>query len=92
MTRAINCDLREPGQNYEGLRKATQDLGDSWHCLGSTWLVDTSLSANGVWDRLAPYVDKTVRVLVIGVTRGYQVWLPEGAWRWITDRASRLAA
>ena len=60
--------------------------------LGSTWLVDTSLRASGVWDRLAPHVDKNDFFLVIGVTTDYQGWLPQDAWDWINSRQSRMAA
>lgn len=88
----INYELKKPGQNYEGLQKAIQDLGNWWHYLGSTLLVDTSLSANDIWDRLAPHVDRMDWVLVIGVTQDYQGWLSEGAGYWINDRAGRLAA
>jgi hypothetical protein len=59
---------------------------------GSTWLVDTSLDAQGIWDRLAPHVDKSDFVLVIGVTREYQGWLPKDAWEWINSRQWKLAA
>src|SRR5690606_8277563 len=54
MIYAINYDLKRPGQNYDELHKAIKNLGDWWHYLGSTWLVDTNLNAKGVWDRLPP--------------------------------------
>lgn len=92
MIYAINYDLKKPGQNYEMLYKAIKSLGIWWHYLDSTWLVDTGLSAQGVWDRLAPHVDKNDSVLVIGVTRDYSGWLPPKAWEWIKERVSRLPA
>src|SRR5690606_4822099 len=49
MIYAINYDLKRPGQNYDELHKAIKNLGDWWHYLGSTWLVDTNLNAKGVW-------------------------------------------
>lgn len=92
MIYAINYDLKQPGQNYEELHKAIKALGAWWHYLDSTWLVDTTLSAKEVWDRLAPHVDKNDSVLVIGVTRQYSGWLPPKAWEWINQRLNRLAA
>jgi hypothetical protein len=89
---SINYDLKRPGQNYEKLYEAIKSCGDWWHFLGSTWLVDTSLNAQGIWDRLAPHVDKNDIFLVIGVTRDNQGWLPEKAWEWINTRASKMAA
>jgi len=89
---AINYDLKRPGQNYEALYESIKGCGAWWHYLDSTWLVDTSLSVKGIWDRLAPHVDKNDSFLVIGVTRDYQGWLTQEAWDWINGRASRLAA
>jgi hypothetical protein len=89
---AINYDLKRPGQDYKALYEAIKTCGAWWHFLGSTWLVDTSLSAQGIWDRLAPHVDKNDYVLVIGVTRDSQGWLPQEAWGWINDRKAKMAA
>ena len=92
MIYAINYDLKRPGQNYEALHEAIKSCGAWWHFLDSTWLVDTNLSAKSVWDRLAPHVDKNDFVLVIGVTREYQGWLPQEAWDWLNSRSSKMAA
>ncbi len=93
MIYAINYDLKRPGQNYEALYEAIKNCGSSWwHFLGSTWLVDTSLDAKGVWDRIAPHVDNNDFFLVIGVTRDYQGWLPQEAWDWINSRQLKMAA
>ena len=77
MIHAINYDLKQPGQDYSGLYDAIKSCGDWWHYLGSTWLVDTNLTAEGIWKRLDPHVDRNDRVLVIGVTKDYQGWLPD---------------
>jgi hypothetical protein len=89
---AINYDLKRPGQNYPALYEAIKGCGAWWHFLGSTWLVDTSLAAQGIWDRLSPHVDTNDYILVIGVTRDYQGWLPKEAWEWINSRVSKMAA
>ena len=92
MIYAINYDLKRPGQNYEALSEVIKGCGASWHYLGSTWLVDTTLDANGIWKRTESHVDKNDFFLVIGVTRDYQGWLPQEAWDWIKNRVSKLAA
>lgn len=92
MIYAINYDLKRPGQNYEMLYDAIKSCGTWWHYLGSTWLVDTSLGATAIWERLAPHVDKNDLVLVVGVTRDYSGWLPKDAWEWLNSRTSKLAA
>lgn len=89
---SINYDLKRPGQNYQSLYDAIKSCGASWHYLGSTWLVDTTLTAGQVWAKLALLVDKNDFVLVIGVTRDYQGWLPKDAWDWINARTQKLAA
>ncbi|MBA8903094.1 hypothetical protein [Phyllobacterium sp. P30BS-XVII] len=91
MIYAINYDLKRPGQNYDPLYQAIKSCGVWWHYLGSTWLVDTNLSAHGVWERLAPVIDKNDRVLVIGITKEKQGWLPQEAWDWINARTAHLA-
>jgi hypothetical protein len=92
MIYAINYDLKQPGRNYSGLYEAIGKCGETWHYLGSTWLVSTSLTAQGIWDRLAPHIDKNDFMLVVGITRDHQGWLPPEAWNWINTRQARLAA
>lgn len=92
MIYAINYDLKKPGQDYKDLHEAIKSCGAWWHHLGSTWLVDTSLNASGIWEKLAPHVDKNDQVLVIRVARDYQGWLPKEAWDWINARFYKLAA
>lgn len=92
MIYAINYDLKRPGQNYDALHEAIKSCGNWWHFLGSTWLVDTALSAQGIWNKLEPHVDANDFFLVIGVTRDYQGWLPQEAWAWINIRSLQMAA
>ena len=92
MIYAINYDLKRPGQNYEELYKAIKSLGPWWHYLESTWLADSSLSAEAVWQRIAPHVDKNDLFLICGLTRDYQGWLPKDAWEWIDERKLKMAA
>ena len=92
MIYAVNYDLKKPGQDYTKLHEAIKACGAWWHYLGSTWLVDTSLNAQGIWDAISAHVDANDRVLIIGVTRNYQGWLPKEAWDWIDARSAKLAA
>lgn len=91
MIYAINYDLKKPDRDYAGLYDAIKSCGAWWHYLGSTWLVDTTLDAAGIWKRLDPHVDPNDRVLVIGVTKNCQGWLPTDAWEWINGRRARAA-
>lgn len=89
---AINYDLKQPGQDYSGLHEAIKGCGAWWHFLDSAWLVDTSLDAEGIWKRIEKYVDGNDFILIIGVTKDYQGWLPKDAWQWIKTRCHRAAA
>ncbi|NKL18482.1 hypothetical protein [Rhizobium leguminosarum] len=86
MIYAINYDLKKQGQDYSGLYGAIKALGSWWHYLGSTWLVDTSLDANQIVERLTPHFDGNDRLLVIKMGNDRQGLLPEKAWDWITAR------
>ena len=92
MIYAVNYDLKAPGHDYAGLYEAIKSCGAWWHYLGSTWLIDTPLGADGVWERLAPHVDENDFMLVIAVGGGRQGWLPEKAWTWINARLTARAA
>jgi hypothetical protein len=92
MIYAVNYDLKKPGQNYERLYEAIKSCGAWWHHLGSTWLIDTRLDADGIWKQLAPHLDSNDHILVIRVARDYQGWLPEAAWEWINGRSTAMAA
>ena len=92
MIYAINYDLKKPSRDYKSLYEAIKGCGAWWHYLGSTWLVDTTLDAEGIWKRLEPHFDKSDRALVIGVTKDCQGWLSKEAWEWINGRRARAAA
>jgi len=86
MIYAVNYDLKAPGRDYTGLYEAIRSCGAWWHYLGSTWLIDTALTADGIWDRLAPHIDTNDTVLVIVIGADKQGWLPKKAWDWINAR------
>jgi hypothetical protein len=92
MIYSINYDLKKPGRDYSGLYDAIKASGHAWwHYLGSTWLVDTSLNANQIWEQLRPHVDGNDSILIIGVTRDYSGWLTQEAWDWINGRLRKAA-
>lgn len=86
MIYAINYDLKQPNRDYSGVFEAIKSCGYWWHYLESTWLVDTNLGAQEIWDRLSPHVHSKDRVLVHAVGHDRQGWLPQDAWAWINSR------
>jgi len=83
MVHLITYDLNKPGQNYDELYEAIKSLGSWWHYLDSTWLVDTNLSTQKIFDRIHPKMDSSDYLLIIAVKADYQGWLPKDAWDWI---------
>ena len=90
MIYAINYDLRQPGRDYSEVFTAIKSCGDWWHFLESTWLVNSWMSAQDIWDRLAPHVHRNDSVLIHAVGRDHQGWLPQRAWDWINSRQHSL--
>lgn len=86
MVYLVTYDLNKPGQDYTELYEAIKSLGAWWHYLDSTWLVDTTYSADQIAAKLKPHMDDSDYFLVIRVQRDYQGWLPKDAWDWINAR------
>jgi hypothetical protein len=82
----ITYDLHRPLQNYTGLHEAIKRIGTWWHHLESTWLVETTLTPQQVWERIATQVDKDDRVFVVRVTSSNSGWLTQDAWNWLNAR------
>jgi hypothetical protein len=88
---SINYDLKKPGRDYDGLYAAIKGCGAWWHYLESTWLVDTTLNADGIWERVRGHVDANDYMLIVGITEPKSGWLPTAAWDWINDRLRKAA-
>ena len=78
----IGYDLDKPGQNYENLFKAIKAIGTWWHCLDSTWLVVSNLTAAQIRDQLLTHIDNNDKLLVARLTG-------EAAWYGFDDECSK---
>ncbi len=92
MIYAINYDLKQPGQNYNKLHETIKSCGAWWHHLDSTWLVDSDMTAQSIWNKLSRHTDKNDHILIVGISRDYAGWLPQEAWDWIKSRITKMAA
>jgi hypothetical protein len=75
-TYLIGYDLNRPrgANDYPELFKAIKDTANGWwHCLDSTWIINTNLSAAQIRDALKAHVDSGDELLVVRLTG-------EGAW------------
>jgi hypothetical protein len=71
----IGYDLNKTGQDYTKLIEKIRALFPTWwHCLDSTWIVQTSLTTVQVRDALLPLIDSNDELLVVALAKG------DGAW------------
>ncbi len=80
-TYLITYDLNRPGQNYNELFEAIKAVGTWWHCLDSTWIVKSNLTAVQVRDSLSPKIDNNDSLLVVALSGA-------GAWTGFSDECS----
>ena len=90
----ITYDLNRPQQSYAEVIATIKCMGDWCHLMGSTWLVDTTLSAETAYGQLAKKIDQNDRLFIVKVNRGeYHGWLSAEALAWLrakfADSASR---
>lgn len=74
-TLLVGYDLDKPGQNYAALEKKLKSLGAYWHCLDSTWMIKTNLTAAQLRDALKTILDLNDKLMVINVTGVNWAWL-----------------
>lgn len=80
----ISYDLSNPGQDYEGLHEAIENVGDSLHALESYWLVDASnTSTSDIRDELKGELDTNDQLVVTKIQQS-------GGGRWATSSASEV--
>jgi hypothetical protein len=69
----IGYDLNKSGQDYSTLIEKIKLVGSWWHCLDSTWIVKSDLSAAQIRDMLIPFIDTNDELLVATLT-GEAAW------------------
>jgi hypothetical protein len=75
-TYLVGYDLNRPrgANDYPNLINAIKGIGDGWwHCLDSTWIIKTNLSAVQIRDTLKVHIDGGDELLVVRLSG-------EGAW------------
>lgn len=70
----IGYDLNNPGQDYSDLIEAIKNIGPWWHCLDSTWIVNSNNSAIQIRDYLVKFLDRNDELLV-GHLSGESAWI-----------------
>ena len=89
---SVNYDLNSPGQRYDGLEEhISRNYPDRIKGLKSTWLIQTSDSAQDVYRKLLPAVDSNDRILVNRVTHEHSGWLDTDVINWLQNRMKQAA-
>ena len=87
MVLIINYALKNVFKDYTPFYKAIQQCGEWWHFLDSTWIVNTSYSADTVGKHLLQFIDQEKDfVIVARLQKDYQGWLPNEAWDWLNKK------
>lgn len=81
----ISYDLKSPGKNYSSLYTAIKSYGTWFHCLDSTWLIETSHTAKMIYSKLKPCLDNNDRIFVARITQDYAGFLPKEGHDWLKD-------
>jgi hypothetical protein len=68
----ISYDLDKPGKDYTGIINAIHGMGGV-KCLFSEWFVVTTLNAEQIYNKLAPFIDSNDRLLIVGLS-GEAYW------------------
>lgn len=66
----ISYDLNRPGQDYGDLHDSIKAFGNYWHCLDSTWMVSSNMSAIDIAKKLWAQMDTNDKLLVTPVAPG----------------------
>ena len=90
MVYLISYDLNAPGQDYQGLFFAIEQISNGCTCcLKSVWLINTNLNADQIVHKLLNYIDENDGLFVAKVTSDFQAQLPNEQCKWIQDAMSK---
>jgi hypothetical protein len=65
----------QKGETYESLIKALQTIGDDWwHCLDSTWLIKTPMSALDLTNAIWKHMRADDQLLVVKYDPPHSAW------------------
>ncbi len=70
----IGYDLDKPDQDYSDLIRRLKAYGGWWHCLDSTWLIQTDKTCAVVRDELLAHIGSSDKLIVIDVSGSARAW------------------
>jgi len=84
----IGYDLHPvKGETYEELIAAIKKIGSWWHCLDSTWLVQSDQSATQIRDTLWHHMRADDQLIVVGYAPPKAAWVgfKDDCQSWLTS-------
>ena len=83
----VTYDLNNPGQRYDDVIQAIKEASTGVWCTywESSYLIQSNLSVQQVFDRIAPHLDSNDKLLIIEVKENYQGWLENNQWEDIRE-------
>lgn len=88
MVYMVTYDLNNSGKNYDGVIEAIKSASNGVWCTywKSAFLIQSDLaSANDVFAKIKPALDRDDRCIVIQVVNNYQGWLQDDQWKYINQ-------
>ena len=83
----VTYDLNNPGQRYDDVIQAIKEASTGVWCTywESSYFIQSNLSVQQVFDRIAPHLDSNDKLLIIEVKENYQGWLENNQWEYIRE-------
>lgn len=86
----ITYDYKGNGSKYLPLFEEIKNNYNWWHYFDNTWMIIADEGANGIYEKLKPFLDADINILIIEVGKDRQGWLPKKAWEWIRNNIGKV--
>lgn len=73
-THVVSYDLSNPGRNYKKVIEAIKTFPGWCHALESVWIIDSTLSAGEIRDRLKSALDENDKLMVATMSGNWATW------------------
>jgi hypothetical protein len=83
----ITYDLIKEGQNYESVIESIKSISPDnwWHCLLSTWIVKSDLTAGDILSIIRPNMDDNDKIFIVLLERESAWYLEDECSDWLKE-------
>lgn len=81
----ISYHIKSDPTNYLPLFEHIKNNYSWWHYLDNTWIIISKDTAKVIYDKLSPFLDADINILIFELGKDRQGWLPKKAWNWIKE-------